>query len=90
MRKKKIIILIMLLICIVGIISIIVVVNNLKVNHSIDGRTAENQLLLNGFGVFSEKYTGTLKTSEIMEKISELVKNDIPELYSKIKKCNKY
>lgn len=58
----------------------------LKMQESIDGRTAENQLLLNGVGAISEKYTGNFKTAEIIDKLNEVTKEDLPNLYKDIKK----
>ena len=89
MNKKNFIVLIILCIflCIVSMYVVLIneYKNKEKQDVSIDGRTAENQLLLSGFGVFGEKYTGKLKTSEIIDKIEILTKQDIPKLYEDIK-----
>ena len=54
--------------------------------ESIDGRTEPDQLLLNGFGVFSEKYSGAYKTSEIIGIFNTLIKEDLSNLYKDIRK----
>lgn len=87
MNKKEKIILICFALCIIIVLGLFIrIMYDSKFDDSIDGRTAENQLLLSGIGVFSEKYTGTLKSSEIMQKLQELTKKDIPDLYKDIKK----
>lgn len=92
MKKFKIGIIILTLVILTSCILIKLI--TLKTSYSdgakvsADGRTENNQLLLNGFGVFSEKYSGNLKTSQISEYFQKNIKEDLPNLYKDIKKCN--
>ena len=89
MNKKRIIIIIALCLCTVTVIGILIkVVYNSEMTKNIRGRTANNQLLLSGIGVFSEKYTGFLETKNITNRVQNLTKQDIPELYDDIKYLN--
>lgn len=87
MSKKKVVI--GIVICFVLLIvlnSLINVEEEDPTAGSIDGTTLEGQLLLSGAVIFSEEYVGDIETTEIRQKIQELVKVDIPELYENIKK----
>lgn len=86
MNRKKIIIVVGICLCILMIFPIIKYNNTLKNVESIDGKTEKDQLLLNGLGVFSEKYTGYLKTKQIIEKLNIITKEELPKLYKDIKK----
>ncbi len=90
MKKFKIVIIIFIILAICTFIGLITLkrLYSEETKFSADGRTEKNQLLLNGFGVFSEKYSGKLKTSEISKYIQQNVKEDLPNLYKKIKKYN--
>ena len=92
MKKFKIVIIILTLVILTSCILIKLI--TLKTSYSdgekvsADGRTENNQLLLNGFGVFSEKYSGKLKTSQISEYFQKNIKEDLPNLYKEVKKYN--
>lgn len=89
MSKKKIVI--GILICIVLLIALNLLINNEKKSQNggtMDGTTIEGQLLFSGMSVVTENYTGDFETREITDKIQELVKKDIPELYENIKKLD--
>jgi len=88
MNKKRIIIGVglILCLCILMIFPIMKHINISKNMESIDGKTENNQLLLNGLGVFSERYTGYLKTKQIIEKLSLITKEELPKLYKEIKR----
>ena len=92
MKKFKIVIIILTLVILTSCILIKLI--TLKTSYSdgekvsADGRTENNQLLLNGFGVFSEKYSGKLKTSQISEYFQKNKKEDLPNLYKEVKKYN--
>lgn len=88
MNKKKIIA--GIIICFILLITLIIINFLMKeeqtqIGLSIEGRSVEGQLLLSGISVFSEKYIGSLETSEITKRMQEFVKKDIPELYENIK-----
>lgn len=90
MNKNKIILIIALILVIVtGIYLISSFINSHRklgdMPESIDGKTAENQLLLNGIGIFAEKYTGSLKRTDITADVSTIIKEYIPELYKDVK-----
>ena len=93
MKKFKIVIIILTLVILTSCILIKLI--TLKTSYSdgekvsADGRTENNQLLLNGFGVFSEKYSGKLKTSQISEYFQKNIKEDLPNLYKEVKKYKK-
>lgn len=59
-----------------------------NVDKPIEGRTEKNQLLLNGIGVFSEKYDGYLESKEIITILENITKQDLPELYKDINRYN--
>lgn len=93
MEKDKKVVIILLILCLCIIIGIFAYINRnaemLKRAKSmtdlgINGRTADDQLLLSGIGTFSDKYTGKLTTTEIREKIEKLTKESIPNLYNEI------
>lgn len=88
MKKIKILIIILIILVICVLVGLIIYKasynDELKVFD--DGRTEDSQLLLNGFGVFSEKYSGNLKTSQISEYIQQNIKEDLPNLYKDIEK----
>ena len=92
MKKFKIVIIILTRVILTACILIKLI--TLKTSYSdgekvsADGRTENNQLLLNGFGVFSEKYSGKLKTSQISEYFQKNIKEDLPNLYKEVKKYN--
>lgn len=90
MKKIKIviIILIILTVCVLTKLITLKMSYNDEAKVSADGRTENNQLLLNGFGVFSEKYSGNLKTSQISEYFQKNIKEDLPNLYKEVKKYN--
>lgn len=52
------------------------------------GRTEEGQLLLSNTGVISEKYKGTLESSDIREYLENVTKEYIPDLYNDINEYN--
>lgn len=90
MKKFKILIIIFIILAICTFIGLITIktLYNERPKVAADGRTENNQLLLNGFGVFSEKYSGNLKTSQISEYIQQNIKEELPNLYKNIKKCD--
>lgn len=86
MKKKVILIIIIFL-----IVFAIFLYNKMMASQipvSIDGKTAKDQLLFSGLGVFNDKYTGNLKTTEIMKKIEKVTKKELPTLHKEIKKSN--
>lgn len=87
--KEKIlgVVIIVCVICLIGLL-ILKNSNDSKMPESIDGRTAEGQLLLSGIGTFSEKYTGYYKTKQITEKLEKITKESIPNLYKDIRNMN--
>lgn len=85
MNKKKIITGILVCIFLIIILSLLIIVINVL---STDENTVEGQLLFSGMGVISENYTGDFETKEITQKLQEIVKKDIPELYENIKKLD--
>lgn len=89
MSKKKIVIGILTCILLLIALSLLLIINNEKKSQNggtMDGTTVEGQLLFSGMGVISEKYEGDIETKEIIQKMQEIVKKDIPELYKDIKK----
>lgn len=87
MNKKKIVIGIVICFVLLMILSFLMSIEKENQNESsMDGTTLEGQLLFSGMSVFSEKYIGDIKTSEITQRMQELIKKDIPELYEDIKK----
>ena len=85
MNKKKIII--GILICIILLIALSFLIKVIKGNPT-GGNTLEGQLLFSGMGVISENYTGEFETKEITQKLQDVVKKEIPELYKNIKNMN--
>lgn len=85
MKKKKYAIIIALCLCFILILIVNKSINKLENPDSIDGKTAENQLLLSGMGIFSEKYNGELKTKDITEKLNDITKLEFPKIYNEIK-----
>ncbi len=85
MNKKKIII--GILICIILLITLSLLIKVITGNPT-GGNTLEGQLLFSGMGVISENYTGEFETKEITQKLQDVVKKEIPELYKKIKKMD--
>ncbi len=92
MKNKKYIVGIVILI----IIAIVLLIGNLvktkKTNHmpvSIDGKTAEGQLLFNGVGVFSEKYTGYMSRSDITDRFTMMITEEFPEMYDELRNKDK-
>ena len=74
-------------ICIVLIIILMVCIKiKEKQNNELISTVSEGTLLLGGMSIFSEEYKGELESSEIRQKIQELIKEDIPELYKETKK----
>lgn len=89
MNKKRFIVIIGLILVIILVLGFVIKdMYNTQTDHLIDGPTAKGQLLLSGIGVFSEKYTGNIETKEITQKIQDLTKQDIPDLYKDVKKYN--
>lgn len=86
MNRKVIVTLIVLCAILLGSILFYIKSQEQKMKTSIDGRTEANQLLLNGVGIFSDKYTGELKTTDVMKKIKEVTSKDIVDLYGHIKR----
>lgn len=91
-KAKKLIIVLLILFLAIIIGTLIYIYNNMdrlelasSMTLNINGKTEKNQLLLSGVGVFSEKYTGKIKTTEITQKLQELTKQDIPDLYKEVK-----
>lgn len=94
MKKAKKIIIILLILFLAIIVGTLIYIysnadkleqNSSFVDLDINGKTEKNQLLLSGVGVFSEKYTGSIETTEINHKLQDLTKQDIPNLYKKVK-----
>ena len=89
MGKKNIAIAIMICLVLLIIFSYIVIDHNRKPSDVvIDGSKMEGILSFSGMSVLSEKYNGDIESKEIMQKLQELVKEDIPELYENIKKMD--
>lgn len=87
-KKRNSIIVVIILCFILGIICIFTqrYLYNSKMEESIDGKTANDQLLLNGLGIFSEKYSGEFKVTDVMKMLNTLAKEDLPDLYNNIKR----
>jgi len=85
MSKKKLIIGIGICIALIIVLNIFI---KIKENQNSENEILlpEGKLLLSGMSVFSEDYIGEFKTKEIGDKIQELVKTDIPILYTDIRK----
>ena len=88
MKKKSVIVVIILVLSIIFGIIYVKAKQELKMQESIDGKTEKGQLLLSNIGVFSEKYSGEYKTSEIMKKLQETTKENIPKLYKDVEKLS--
>lgn len=89
MKKKKI--LIAILVCILLLVILLVLVNLKKgpaADGPMDGTTLEGRLILSGATVFSEDYYGEITSKEIVAKMQEVVKEDIPELHKTVKNYN--
>ncbi len=87
MKKGKIITIFLICICLL-IVLVLALTKVKQPKVSKDGTTKKDQLLLSGFAVFSEKYTGDYTASEAIDIFNELIKEDLPGLYKDIKKMN--
>lgn len=84
-----------IIVCIVVLVVLIFVLKQIDKNKPLvypekpttDPKTDE-QLNLSGFGVFFEKYTGELKSSEIAAKLEKIFTEQLPEIYNTTKKYN--
>lgn len=89
MDKKKIVIGITICFVLLIILSILISFEKkTQLKGHVDGTTVEGQLLLSGMSIFSESYNGDIKTKEITQKMQQVIKTDIPELYESIKKLD--
>lgn len=82
-KKKTIILLIVIILILIIIITFVyqkLTANKVNYEVSIDGKTEEDQLLFNGIGLFSEKYTGNIERKEITDGLSNIIKKYIPRL----------
>ena len=89
MKKKKIII-ILIIICLFILIVSGIIYSNLKknVNQADLDPKEDNVLNLSGFGIFFDKYTGDLKSSEIAKGLEKIVTDQLPNMYNEVKNYN--
>ena len=89
MSKRTFIIAIAICLVLLSIFAFILIDHNRKPSDVvIDGSEMEGVLSFSGMSILSENYDGDIETKEITQKLQELVKNDIPELYENIKKLD--
>lgn len=90
-KTKTKILVILMIICLIVLIAIILGLNKIKKNEPVEkGKpiidiTKDGILNLSGFGVFFDKYSGHLKSSEIANKLEEITTKSLPEMYDNIK-----
>lgn len=92
MKKNIVLILIIICLLILIVIGIAYTINQNKEKQQIDNTTPtvlepkeDDVLNLSGFGVFFDKYSGHLKSSDIAKKLEEIVTEKLPKTYSIVK-----
>lgn len=89
MSKRTFTIAIAICLVLLSIFAFILIDHNRKPSDVvIDGSEMEGVLSFSGVSVLSENYDGDIETKEMTQKLQELVKKDIPELYKNIKKMD--
>lgn len=86
--KKSKIILLLIIILFILLIGTIYYLNKVKEKTKFDDPKTDDVLNLSGFGVFFEKYSGDLKSSEIASDLDTLTTEYLPNMYQKLDKCN--
>ena len=92
MKKEKYLTFLIIVVLAIIAITILVILSKKietgKMPVSIDGKTAEGQLLLNGVGIFAEKYTGFMSRAEITDRFTSMITKEWPEMCSELKGKN--
>lgn len=84
--KKTKIILLLIIILFILLIGTIYYLNKVKEKTKFDDPKTDGVLNLSGFGIFFEKYSGELKSSEIASDLDSLTTDYLPNIYNKVKK----
>ena len=98
-KNKKKIIIILIIFCIMLLVAIPIIlkkynrhklinVGSYRKVKTIEDPKKDGILNLSGFGVFFEKFTGELKSSEVAYKLEEIATKKIPRTYEYIKDYN--